>query len=71
MPLQCIVRALYASFFALMNRSSKIALLMGSMLFLSACGQRGPLYLPKDAPSNKPESESHSDAPATNVMQEQ
>jgi predicted small lipoprotein YifL len=54
-----------------MNRSSKIALLMGSMLFLSACGQRGPLYLPKDAPSNKPESESHSDAPATNVMQEQ
>jgi predicted small lipoprotein YifL len=54
-----------------MNRSSKIALSMGLMLFLSACGQRGPLYLPKDAPANKPKPESTTNAPVSTIMQEQ
>lgn len=54
-----------------MNRSSKIALVMGLMLFLSACGQRGPLYLPEDAPSNKSEPENRTEAPALNIVQEQ
>ncbi|MDT0582191.1 LPS translocon maturation chaperone LptM [Brumicola blandensis] len=54
-----------------MNRSSKIAQLMGLVLFLSACGQRGPLYLPKDAPANKPEPENRADAPESTLMQEQ
>jgi predicted small lipoprotein YifL len=36
-----------------MNRMSKLALCIALALFLCACGQRGPLYLPKQAPSNE------------------
>ncbi len=36
-----------------MNRISKLALCVALALFLCACGQRGPLYLPKQAPSNE------------------
>ncbi|MFT5277678.1 MAG: putative small lipoprotein YifL [Glaciecola sp.] len=37
-----------------MNRLSKLTLLAALTLFLCACGQRGPLYLPEQAPSNEP-----------------
>lgn len=36
-----------------MNRMSKLALCTVLTLFLSACGQRGALFLPEQAPSNK------------------
>jgi predicted small lipoprotein YifL len=40
-----------------MNRNYKLALLIVLALFLGACGQRGPLYLPEQAPTNEPSSE--------------
>jgi predicted small lipoprotein YifL len=40
-----------------MNRNYKFALFTVLVLFLSACGQRGPLYLPEQAPANEPSSE--------------
>ncbi|WP_232771945.1 lipoprotein [Glaciecola sp. 33A] len=45
-----------------MNRMSKLALCTVLTLFLSACGQRGALFLPEQAPSNKETPE----APAEN-----
>jgi predicted small lipoprotein YifL len=32
----------------------KLSLTVGTVLLLSACGQRGPLYLPSEAPQNQP-----------------
>ncbi len=36
-----------------MNRMSKLALCIVLTIFLGACGQRGPLFIPEQAPSNK------------------
>ncbi|MFT4732762.1 MAG: putative small lipoprotein YifL [Gammaproteobacteria bacterium] len=35
-----------------MNRMSKSALCVALTLFLCACGQTGPLFIPEQAPSN-------------------
>lgn len=40
-----------------MNRIKKLVLPALLTLLLCACGQRGPLYLPEPAPSNKPEAQ--------------
>jgi len=32
----------------------KLSFAIGTVLLLSACGQRGPLYLPSEAPQNQP-----------------
>lgn len=36
-----------------MNRISKLAAFVVLALFLFSCGQRGPLYLPEQAPTNE------------------
>jgi len=41
---------------------SKLALCIALALFLCACGQRGPLYLPKQAPSNEKTPSTESEA---------
>jgi len=48
-----MLRAYLASYFMSMNRMSKLALCIVLTLFLSACGQRGPLFIPEQAPSNE------------------
>jgi predicted small lipoprotein YifL len=46
-----------------MNRIYKLALPVVLTLFLCACGQRGPLYLPEQAPNNKSKPEKVSEVP--------
>jgi predicted small lipoprotein YifL len=50
-----------------MNRISKLALFAVLALFLFSCGQRGPLYLPEQAPTNESAQETpeSSEQPAT------
>jgi predicted small lipoprotein YifL len=36
-----------------MNRTSKLVLCIALTLFLFACGQTGPLFIPEQAPSNE------------------
>ncbi|MFT6086655.1 MAG: putative small lipoprotein YifL [Glaciecola sp.] len=36
-----------------MNRMSKLVLCVALTLFLCACGQTGPLFIPEQAPSNE------------------
>jgi predicted small lipoprotein YifL len=43
-----------------MKRQLKLSIAVGTVLLLGACGQRGPLYLPSEAPTNQP---APSDAP--------
>ena len=51
----------------LMTMRKKLTLTVLATLLLSACGQRGPLYLPEQAPQNHP-TESPS-APEDNAQQ--
>ena len=45
-----------------MKSQLKLSIAVGTVLLLSACGQRGPLYLPSEAPTNQP-SVTPADAP--------
>jgi predicted small lipoprotein YifL len=50
-----------------MNRISKLVPLAVLTLFLCACGQRGPLYLPEQAPNNTPVPEKPTQVPNTSI----
>ncbi|MBF7073649.1 lipoprotein [Glaciecola sp. MH2013] len=39
-----------------MNRYLKLAVVLITSAFFSACGQRGPLYLPEETPTNEEQS---------------
>ena len=41
-----------------MTSRKKCCLAVISVMLLSACGQRGPLYMPEEAPQNQPDQNS-------------
>lgn len=61
MQMQCIVQGKIKAFSdTIMNKYTRALSVISACLFLSACGQRGPLVLPQPPQENKQQ-------PATNI----
>ncbi|RTE85987.1 hypothetical protein EYQ95_09455 [Lysobacter sp. N42] len=43
-----------------MKRTSRTLAIFATVIWLAGCGQKGPLYLPEEAPQNTPEAPSES-----------